>query len=513
MRRFAMLFVLACVPALAEAQVGSSGLISPEAARRVGLERMWFTQLGLDRSRGRVSGAYMHVSPTQSHTVFQIVQDGRRYLFSQRERNAFGEEIGVEGARKKAEERAEAIKKDLKAAGQTDAAEPTIETYVVPKITLYATSERGMVHALDGETGRTLWTTSIGSPLLPTSAPAANEKYVGVCNGSTIYVLLTESGSVVWSRHAVGAPGAGPALTDDHLFVPMVNGQLESYLLEDPKQPLSVYKCFGRTMVQPVISTNSVAWPTDTGNLYVSAAHGQGVRFRMKASAAVSSAPAFLAPNKIFVASIDGYLYCVSEDRGAIEWRFTMGEPIVHSPVALADQVFVISERGNMYAIDADSPTERWVAAGISAYLAGSEKRLYCRDTRGDLAILDAATGSRLGTVAAPQSDAPFLNTQTDRIFLVSSTGLVQCLRETNLPFPIVHYRIEPREKVAKVVPTKRGSKTEEKSEQKEADPFGDSPTRPSSPPAAAGADPFAAPAAPKPATPPPPGDNPFATP
>src|SRR5262249_25686999 len=103
MRRLLLLAALLVVPALGHAQTVSSGLISPEAARRVGLERMWFTQLGLDRGRGRMSGLFMYVSPIRSHKVYQITQGGRRYVFSQRDRNAFGEEIGADAAKEQAE--------------------------------------------------------------------------------------------------------------------------------------------------------------------------------------------------------------------------------------------------------------------------------------------------------------------------------------------------------------------------------------------------------------------------
>jgi hypothetical protein len=498
MRRYLLPLVLLFVPALAQAQVGSAGLVSTEAARRVGLERMWFTQLSLDRARGRVAGIHMHVSPTKAHTVFQVVHNGKRYVFSQRDRDAFGQEIGVDAAKQKAEERAEAIKQELIKASRADAAAPPVESFVVPKITIYASSERGTIHAIDGETGRTLWTAAIGQSYLPTTAPTANDKHVAICNGSTIYVMLADNGSVVWTRQALGSPGAGPALTDDYLYVPMVNGQVETFLVEDPKRPTGLYNSFGRVVVQPVVSSNSVAWPTDSGNLYVGLAHAPGLRFRMRASDSITAAPAFLSPNKVFTASIDGYIYCLSEEKGNILWRFNTGEPITRSPVALGDKVFVITERGNMYAIDADSADERWVAAGMSDYLAGNEKRLYCRDVRGDLVILDAATGSRLGAVPAPQTDLPVLNTQTDRILLVSSTGLMQCFRETNRPFPVVHYLIEPRQKVVKAAPKSQTQKAEEKTEPTtDADPFGSGAPKPAAKPAAEGADPFATPAAP----------------
>src|SRR5438874_469565 len=119
MHRTLLLSVLALMlgPAASRAQVRSSGLIAPEMVRQLGLERMWFTQLSLDRGRGRVAGIHVHVSSTQAHTVYQIAYAGKRYVFSQRERDAFGKEIGTEGATKKADTKLEELTAELTAAG------------------------------------------------------------------------------------------------------------------------------------------------------------------------------------------------------------------------------------------------------------------------------------------------------------------------------------------------------------------------------------------------------------
>jgi outer membrane protein assembly factor BamB len=494
------LLVLGSTPLAAKAQLRpTTTLVSPEAARQLGLERIWFTQLHLDRSRGRMGGLHMHVSATEAHTVFQFTDGGKRYVFSQRDRDAFGLEIGIDGAKQRAEEKQADIKKALELAGQADAQPPAIETIVVPKITFYATSERGLVHALDGETGKTLWTTSLGNPRYPTTNAAANDKFVGVCNGSTLYVLLASDGSLVWTRSAISSPGAGPALSTDLIFVPMVTGQIESFLLEDPSRPVKIYQSFGRAMVQPVVSANSVAWPTDKGNLYVGMANDSGVRFRMQAGDAIVSAPAFLEPDKVFVTSLDGYLYCVSEARGNMVWRFTTGEPISHSPVVLGESVYAITDRGNLFAIDANTAQEQWMTPNIRRYIAGNDQRLYCLDPRGDLVVLDRATGSLVGTIAAGQLDVPILNTQTDRIILASATGLVQCFRESSRPWPTVHYLIEAPQRDAKPATSEAPKPAEEKSEaapKTENDPFG-----------APANDPFGAPA---PANPAPPAADPF---
>jgi outer membrane protein assembly factor BamB len=501
--------VIVLAPLAAHGQSGSSTMIAPETLQRAGLERMWFTQLSLDRGRGRVAGIFQHVSPTQSHTVFSVEHQGKRYVFSERDRDAFGKQIGREAAEELAKKKAEELV--ASPAGSEAAAAPSVAAHVIPRITLYATSERGLVHAIDAETGRTLWTTQVGNPLYPTSGPAANDDFVGVCNGSTIYVLTAADGNIKWTRPTVGIPGAGPVLTHNHLFIPMVSGHMESLRLDEPKRPPVIYKSFGRIMTQPVVSENSVAWTTDSGNLYVGVAHGAGIRYRMQAGDSVAAQPAFLAPDKVLVASLDGYLYCVQEQKGNILWRFTTGESIAHPPVTLGEQVFVISTRGNMFSLDAATAAERWVAPGIHSYLAASDQRLYCQDLRGGLAILDAETGSRLATVPGIVSDLPLMNIQTDRLVLVSGTGMVQCFREAQRPFPLVHFVIEQPTQAARPAPRTATPKTDDTQPQPAAtDPFDAAPARPAAPPPPAGDDPFGAPPA---AAPPPPAGDPFGTP
>ena len=202
-----------------------------------------------------------------------------------------------------------------------------------PKSRSIFPQSEGLIHAIEGETGKTLWIAQIGNPLYPTTAPAANDEYVGVCNGSTLYVMSAADGSVKFSRPTIGIPGAGPALSHDYIFVPMVSGQMVSRRLDDPKKTVGNYKSFGRTMTQPVISPNSVAWSTDSGNLYVGVANGAGIRFRMQAAEAAAAAPGLLAPTKC--SSPRSTVTCIASTRKrATSLRFaTTGEPITHPPV------------------------------------------------------------------------------------------------------------------------------------------------------------------------------------
>jgi hypothetical protein len=61
--------------------------------------------------------------------------------------------------------------------------------------------------------------------------------------------------------------------------------------------------------------------------------------------------------------------------------------------------------------------------------------------------ILDAKTGGRIASMRADLLDIFYTNLQTDRIFLADKTGLIQCLRETQMEWPLVHWFAEVKEK------------------------------------------------------------------
>jgi outer membrane protein assembly factor BamB len=611
---FTAAFAQPLIPAAHAQVVSSRGLIDPAAARSIGLERMWFTQLSMDSSRSKLAGLHQRVSETEFRTIFEFVHGGVRRTFSARELEESGRPLrdvavlavleeatpanppagqapaaakfkvvtvlkgptiaqpdqvldvpyvgdarkgstflitgselirgatppainwwmplavaesavktlsvpdaytaGVDRALQHAEQELASIRNSQLRLNPdkvfADDSLPQIDGHVVPQITLYGASERGLVHALDGETGRTLWSVGVGNPNFPTTVPGANDRYVAVINGSRLYVISAKEGEVLTSKFTVGAPGNGPALSDNLLFVPMINGAIETFDLNDPdfpaRFPSVVFRSFGRAMTQPSVSPVSVAWPTDKGNLYVGSATSPNMRFRLEAGDTIDSAPSFLAPNLILATSLDGYVYCFDERRGALEWRFTTGEPISHSPITLGDTVYAITDRGNMYAINVADASEKWLTGGIKKFLASNAQRLYCIDTSGNLVILDAKSGGPLGSLPTLALDMHYLNHQTDRILIGTRGGLIQCLRESTAYYPTIHFG---EVKARPAAPPKQGGRPIE------SEPAGDSPASdPFSAPA--GADPFAAPPAggAKPPEPmPPPAADPFATP
>jgi outer membrane protein assembly factor BamB len=310
-------------------------------------------------------------------------------------------------------------------------------------------SSRGRITALDAETGRTLWSNQIGARDGASSEPAANEKFVVVVNGSTLYVLNRSAGDIVWQRELRGAPGAGPAMSSTHAFVPLVSGFMEGHDLEKgARQTPWNFQSTGRLLTAPMTTQSTVSWTTDRGYLFAADPAGGGIRYRLATRGAIQARPAAWSPY-LFAGSVDGYVYALDEASGQLRWEFPTGEAIYEAPVALEGRVFVVSEFSGMYCLDAASGKPLWHARSVAQFVAASPGRVYVVDRVGSLAILEISGGARLGALPLAGIATKVVNTKSDRIFLVDHANVVQCLHETQLRAPYVYTPPPPPEKPA----------------------------------------------------------------
>ena len=136
--------------------------------------------------------------------------------------------------------------------------------------------------------------------------PDASGDKLAVVNGQWLYVVNRFTGEPVYETEMKDAPGAGPALSSQHVYVPMVSGMVIAYPLklsrihrwggqgeEGPDRgregqgrggtaphgpaveqhtPPLFCRSYGRAMVQPLVTRDNVGgeytvWPTDRGYL------------------------------------------------------------------------------------------------------------------------------------------------------------------------------------------------------------------------------------------------------
>ena len=82
----------------------------------------------------------------------------------------------------------------------------------------------------------------------------------------------------------------------------------------------------------------------------------------------------------------------------------------------IGDRLYVASELGGLFAIEAKSGKQIWSTPEIMHFVAAGRQRVYAADKLGRLRILDARTGTVLEILPAAGLPIKVCNGQTDRI-------------------------------------------------------------------------------------------------
>jgi outer membrane protein assembly factor BamB len=333
-----------------------------------------------------------------------------------------------------------------------DRARNRVERAVLTRDRLTVLTSSGVVQEFNALTGETLWIATLGKPGHPSLGPAANDKFVALVNGSTLYVLDRADGRPVIVRPVGGAPGAAPALTDSYVFVPLVNGRIEGYPFGEQKLTPWYYQSFGRAMVPPLATAETFVWTTDSGHMYVGyVEEDPGVRFRLETGSEIIASPAYRKPY-IFAATISGETFAINESTGARRWKYATGFTVSRAPAAIDDRVYVTTDEPALHCIDATNGAGLWEAPGVAQFAAASRNRVYGVDDYGALLVLDSKTGSLIGRFPSGGTTNALVNDQTDRLYLVSQEGTVQCLHEIGAKEPKYHVVPEPETPPAEAV-------------------------------------------------------------
>ena len=241
---------------------------------------------------------------------------------------------------------------------------------------------------------------------------------------------------------------------------------------------------FGQVACQPIFllednKNQYLAWSTNKG-LFVGYVDLQrqnefAVSFQLRTHSEIVTQPTYLPPavgngnaeGLIFAASKLGHVYAVSAMRGTEKWNYAIGQPIAEPVIPIKDRVYVITRLGNLFCLDAMTGLECWSTGGVGQFLASSGKKIYVADRFGQIRVLDAQSGSTVDGLFAASLPIKLRNQWTDRIYLASPSGLVQCLHETSLSKPIYYRKTGqgPVEGGEEFVPDQQGQNEEKPDE------------------------------------------------
>jgi outer membrane protein assembly factor BamB len=306
---------------------------------------------------------------------------------------------------------------------------------------------------------------------------------VATVNGSSLFLLNRLTGEPIWDRLLGMNPAPSLAMNASFVLVPGAGGQMEAYRLptaeDDHRVTVPwVYQAGGRVTAAPAIGGSTVSWGTEDGRLFVADLSDPTMLYQFQAGGSLWGQARFLPPDRWVLTSSDGYVTALDERTGAIRWDFSTGSDIDQSPLALADATYAVTRQNELFCISSEDGFERWITPGIEQVLACGKDRLYARGVGGTIVAIDRETGERIASLPAAGYQLGMSNYLTDRIYLMSDSGSLLCLREQTSPSPIIHVPL----------PTPPAARTERT-------PAGTSPAgapATSAPPAAADADAFA---------------------
>lgn len=307
---------------------------------------------------------------------------------------------------------------------------------------VYVLSSSGSLQAIDAATGTTRWTTRLGAPSLPAYGPAVHQSVsidaegneitttrCAVIIGSTLFVIDGSNGAEVFSRSTASSPATAPVLGDKHAYVAMLSGRLVGYPFDQVKGVPFVVASPGQLAVQPLFAQGQIIWSTRRGEVYGADAETGRPSYRFDAAAPIAGTPSAIE-SRMYFANQQGVVYAMEAEKARPIWRTSVGNRVTKPVVAVGETVYVQADGPSLYALDIASGKQLWNVEGVADFVSASAERVYAVAPGGALAVLDRATGRPVGSWPAAGSLTPLPNTEDDRLFFVSKSGLIQCFEE-----------------------------------------------------------------------------------
>ncbi|MEZ6134138.1 MAG: PQQ-binding-like beta-propeller repeat protein [Pirellulaceae bacterium] len=403
----------------------SQAQLTPTDASHMGLEDAWSTQLQMPSDgRGLVSSdLWIDSSKTTQYAVVELTDRTIRIAADLPDRR--GNPIGIEEAKKLAGSQAARL------LGKPDGFE--VVEVSVPDIKLVLVSANGLVQTLDAETGKLLWSSVCGSTRAPAHPAAVSPLGISVIHGEHLYLLDWTTGKHVNVQRLRFATSNAVAICKDLAFVSDFTGRVEAYGLNKRIPPWG-YLIRGRAVGSPATFSDQSfsGFATDQGYVFVFGA-GETPEIWIRFQAASPILGSMVAANKSFyVGDSNGTLTKFNTDdrSGRVIWEFTTGQTISEPALVVGKDVFLATEAGELVAIDDASGLANWqISQRTRSVIGRAGGKVFFTTASGQVGAADAASGRLVGLSSPMNMGAALPNKISDRIYIASASGRVQCLR------------------------------------------------------------------------------------
>ncbi|MBS0202521.1 MAG: PQQ-binding-like beta-propeller repeat protein [Planctomycetes bacterium] len=356
------------------------GLPSPQQLSRFGLERAWWNQAELNKSRDKVRHVSMDEDMVYVMSTSGIV-------------TAFDSETG---------KRRWAVQ-----LGRFD--QPGYP--VVSNETLAMVVVGSTLYAIEKKTGNMTWT--LGLPGQPSTAPGVDDDqvYVGTLEGSVYAFSLRKVRQLYQEQR-----------------LPQWSGEAIVWHASASKEITS----------PPIPSGRTVSFASRDGSLYSVATSDKQLIFQLETNGAIV-APMATAGKLQYIASDDNSFFAINASNGAVLWEYTAGLPIRLAPYVVENDLFLTPDRGGMYCLNATTGDQRWWQPNLRSFIAVIGNAVFASDVDGNLVRLTRDEGGMTASLALRDYSVRVANDRTDRIFMSTPSGRIVSLRQRGETIPVYH--------------------------------------------------------------------------
>ncbi len=323
---------------------------------------------------------------------------------------------------------------------------------------VYAQTTAGTVTAVDMETGRQLWSIQLGRPDAPSYPVTSNNELALVLSGLDLFAVDKWTGNLVWRIRVPGQPTTSPVMDEEQVYVGGLDGSVYAFDLEKIRKLFETnklpewsnfalnwrYKTGAVVRTPPVPWRNLVNFASEDRSLYSVTKDQHSLKFQLETDAPVS-APMTQSEGYLFMASEDFNIYAVNLVNGKIRWQFVSGVPVLLGPKAVGENLYVTPKRSGLYQLSTISGRQRWWQPNLTEFLAESLHYTFATNERGDVVILDRASGGPLGVLPLRHFSVCISNERTDRLIMATAAGQIIMIHERGQEFPIYHKNPEER--------------------------------------------------------------------
>jgi outer membrane protein assembly factor BamB len=321
----------------------------------------------------------------------------------------------------------------------------------------FAQTNGGMLHTYDVETGKLLWSASLGATT-PSARPVSSNSYaIFGTSGDMLTALHRQTGQVIWRTHLGTIPSSGTICDEDRVMVGTTDGRLTTFKLREPSPRGTTkirstpaeewaWQTSGAIATLPLPARHVVAFGSRDGCVYVVMINERTPLYRIRTGGPIGDGLGSYGTRTLLIPSADNNLYAIDLLTSNVQWIFPSGAPMDQAPLVVDEDIYCINERGYLSRLDPANGNVRWNTLTQGGKLiAVSGSRIYLRSWNNDLIIIDRATGQVLADPAATMQRAglnlhehnlSMLNRYNDRLYFGTQSGVVLCLREIGATQP-----------------------------------------------------------------------------